>query len=72
LTGVTAINDQLEILLDGLDDAPEESSTPLTFSLKMDTECNLQAAIVYLEYTYKDKSLIGYCMSLCLQSEKNA
>lgn len=38
LTGVTAINDQLEILLDGLDDGAE-GSTSLTFTLKMDTEC---------------------------------
>ena len=38
LTGVTAINNQLEILLDGLDDAAA-GSTSLTFTLKMDTEC---------------------------------
>jgi hypothetical protein len=38
LTGVTAINDQLEILLDGLADGAE-GSTSLTFTLKMDTEC---------------------------------
>lgn len=38
LTGVTAINDQLEILLDGIVDGAE-GSTSLTFTLKMDTEC---------------------------------
>jgi len=38
LTGVTAINDQLETLLDGLNDGAE-NSTSLTFTFKMDTEC---------------------------------
>jgi hypothetical protein len=38
LTGVTAINDKLEILLDGFADAAEQS-TSVTFTLKMDTEC---------------------------------
>ncbi|HJR84595.1 MAG TPA: hypothetical protein VJ772_04410 [Nitrososphaeraceae archaeon] len=37
LTGATAIKDQLEILLNGLDDVAEES-TSLTFTIKMDTE----------------------------------
>lgn len=38
LTGITAINDQLETLLDGLANGAE-GSTSLTFTIKMDTEC---------------------------------
>lgn len=38
LTGVAAINAQLETLLDGLDGGVD-GSTSLTFTIKMDTEC---------------------------------
>jgi ABC-type oligopeptide transport system substrate-binding subunit len=38
LTGITAINDQLETMLDALVDGAE-GSTSLTFTIKMDTEC---------------------------------
>src|SRR5688572_17351707 len=38
LTGIAAINDQLETMLDALVDGAE-GSTSLTFTIKMDTEC---------------------------------
>lgn len=38
LTGITAINDQVEAQLDALVDGAE-GSTSLTFTIKMDTEC---------------------------------